>query len=202
MISTPITTLVTYVTNTDANAMDVLKACHRKSQGISDSKLNSAKLSPTYLIGIFGVAYMMTIRLENPTHDLDTGGSATPVTTQITATAAIKNLAKNPSFDVPQFSLLDHPDVQAYAKNPLDDKKRMRAELALKCNVVSTATTQKQPTIRPPFYVDYLRMANESGPLTDKTCCVTGEMQNEMILLPTSENQRQDKQTFTIYMET
>ena len=141
MISTPITTLVTYVTNSYANAMDVLKACCRKSQGISDSKFNSAKPSPTYLIGVFGEDYMKTMLLENLTHDLDTGGSATPVTTRITATAAIKNLAKNPSFDVPQFSLLDHPDVQAYAKNLLDEKKRMKAELALKCDVVSTETS-------------------------------------------------------------
>ena len=74
--------------------------------------------------------------------------------------------------------------MQAYAKNPLDDKKRMGAELALKCNVVSTATTQKQPTLGPPFYVDYLRMANESGTLENKTYCVTGEMRNEIILFP------------------
>ena len=37
MISTPITTLVTYVTNPNDNAMDALKAFRRKSQGISDS---------------------------------------------------------------------------------------------------------------------------------------------------------------------
>ena len=91
--------------------MDVLKACRRKSQGISDSKLNSAKPNPTYLIGVFGEAYIKTMLLENLTHNLDTGGRATPVTTRITATAAIKNLAKNPSSDVPQFPLLDHPDM-------------------------------------------------------------------------------------------
>ena len=155
LISTPITTLVTYVTNSDANTMDVLKACCRKSQGISDSKFNSAKPNPTYLIGGFGEAYMKTMLLENLTHDLDTGGSATPITTRITATAAIKNLDKNPSLDLLQFPLLDHPNVHAYAKNPPDDKKRMRAELALKCDVVSTNTSQKQPPLRSPFYVDF-----------------------------------------------
>ena len=58
----------------------------------------------------------------------------------------------------------------------------MKAELALECDVVSTATSQKQPPLRPPFYVDYLRMANESGSLENKTYCVTGEMRNEIIL--------------------
>ena len=142
MISTLITTLVTYVKNPDANAMDVLKSCCRKSQGISDSKLNSAKPNPNYLIGVFGEAYMKTMPLENLTHQLDTGGSAKPVIQRITATVAIKNL-KTPLAVLPQFPLLDHPDVQAYAKNPLDEKKRMKAELALKCDVVSTATSQK-----------------------------------------------------------
>ena len=154
MISPPITTLVTYVKNPDANAMDVLKACRRKSQGISDSKLNSAKPNPTYLIEVYGEAYMKTMPLENLTHQLDTGGSAKPVIQRITATAAIKSL-KNPSAVLPQFPLLDHSDVQAYAKNPLDEKKRMKAEHALKCDVISTATCQRQPPLRPPFYVDY-----------------------------------------------
>ena len=124
------------------------------------------------------------MRLENLTHDLDTGFSATPVTTQITATAAIKNLDKNPLANLPQFSLLDHPDVQAYTKHPLEEKKRMKAELTLKCDVVSTATSKKQPPLCPPCYVDYSRMANESGSLANKIYCVTGEMRNEIILLP------------------
>ena len=114
--------------------------------------------------------------LENLTHHLDTGVSATPVTTRIIATAAIKNLDKNLSAVLPQFPLLDHPDVQAYAKNPLDEKNRMKAERALKCDVVSTAKSQNQPPLRPPFYVDYSRMANESGSLANKMYCVTGKM--------------------------
>ena len=100
---------------------------------------------------------MKTTLLKNLTHDFDTGGSATPVTTRIIATAAIKNLDKNPSINLPQFLLLDHPDVQAYAKIPRDEKLRMKAELALKCDVVSTNTSQKQPPLRPPFYVDFLK---------------------------------------------
>ena len=60
----------------------------------------------------------------------------------------------------------------------------MKAELALKCDVVSTATCQNQPPLCLPFYVDYSRMANESGSFANKTYCVRGEMRNETILLP------------------
>ena len=184
MLDTPFTTLVTYVTNPNANAEKILKACRRKSQGISDNKLNSAKPNPTYLIGVCGEAYMKSMALENLTYHLDTSDSATPITTRVTATAANKNLEKNPFTVQNVFYLLDHPDVQAYAKNPLDSAKRAMAEIALKCDAVSTSTSQKVPPLLPPFYVDYYRMANESGSLANKMYCVTGEMRNEIILLP------------------
>ena len=184
MLDAPFTTLVTYITNPNADAEEVLNACRRKSQGISDSKLNSAKPNPTYLIGVYGENYMKSMTLENLTCHLDTSDSAAPITTRVTAAAAVKNLEKNPSTVLPTFPLLDHPDVQAYAKNPLDPEKRTRAEIALQCNAVSTATSQDVPPLRPPFYVDYSRMANESGSLANKTYCVTGEMRNEIILLP------------------
>ena len=47
-----------------------------------------------------------------------------------------------------------------------------------------SATPQQVPPLLPPFYVDYYRMANESRSLANKTYCVTGEMRNEIILLP------------------
>ena len=127
---------------------------------------------------------MKAMALENLTYHLDTSDSAAPITTRVTAAAAVKNLEKNPLTVLPTFPLLDHPAVQAYAKNPLDPEKRMRAEIALQCNAVSTVTSRYVPPLPPPFYVDYSRMANESGLLANKTYCVIGEMRNEIILLP------------------
>ena len=70
---------------------------------------------------------MKSMALENLTYHLDTSDSATPITARVTATAAIKNLVKNPSTVLPKFAPLDHPDVQAYANNSLDLIKRVKA---------------------------------------------------------------------------
>ena len=116
MLDAPFTMLVTYLTNPNADAEEVLNVCRRKSQGISDSKLNSAKPNPTYLIGVYGENYMKSMALENLTYHLDTSDSAAPITTRVTAAAAVKNLENNPSTVLPTFPLLGHPAVQAYAK--------------------------------------------------------------------------------------
>jgi len=127
---------------------------------------------------------MKSMALESLTYHIDTSDSAATHHYTGHTAVAVKNLEKNPSTVLPTFPLFGHPAVQAYTKNPLDPEKRMRAEIALQCNAVSTATSRDVPPLRPPFYVDYSRMANESGSLANKTYCVTGEMQNKMILLP------------------
>ena len=184
MMDEPISLLVTYVTNPGADAKKVLAACRRKSQGISDSKLNSAKPCPSYLIGSFGERWMKSMPLVNLARELDTRGSTTPVVQRATVAAVRKTKEETPNSKKSASPLLDEPIVQAYLNDPLNEQKRVMAENALKCEVLKHDGEETIGPLKPPYYVDYSRMATESGSLSGKMYSVTGEMRNEIILLP------------------
>ena len=164
MLDTPITVQVTYVTNPKADAKKVLAACRRKSQGISDGKINSAKPSPSILIGDFCETYMKSIPVENLINYPDTTKDTAPIIARASASQAVKSLEKGSKTILSKFSLLDESSVQLYIKDPLDESKRKKAEIALQCEAVQS-TTSEIPPLRPPFFVDYVRMATESGTL-------------------------------------
>ena len=181
MMDTAVQVLVTYMTKVDADAKNVLAACRRQSQGISDSKLNSAKPSPTFLIGVFGEEFMKTLTLNALTQSPDTSSIKTPIQPRMSvkqAEALFKTAEGNTAPTLPVSPILDDTRVQEYINNPLDLDKRKEAMDALKCDVLDSIP------ITTPFYIDFNRMAVQSGPLDHKMYWLTGEMRNEIILLP------------------
>ena len=176
MLDGPMHAAVYYATNNEVNVDQLLHAFRTKSQSISAGKLDSARPSPTSLIGKWGHGFINNISATALLNELVTSNHTATVQKRELLVAAQNAWAQSGEKAWGLSELLVDQVLNEYVKNPFDTGNYERMLALLQVRAKSSVAT----TVKPPFNVSYKTMVAEMGEGKN----ITGEIRNQYLACP------------------